>query len=77
MASAATSILAEQKGNFFVFEEKKEEEQETLATVNEVYKCMPKLMSQQALPEESLQSMLQMLSQVSEEKYVRTNWMVR
>ena len=60
-----------------MFEEKKEEDQQTLATVNEVYKCMPKLFAHKSLSEESFQSMLQMLCQVSEDRFVRTNWMVR
>lgn len=38
---------------------------------------MPKLMSQKSLAAEGLQSMVQMLCQVSEDRFVRTNWMVR
>jgi len=38
---------------------------------------MPKLLNQRSLPRESMQAMLQMLCQVSEDRFVRTNWMVR
>jgi len=45
VAQAETSILAEQKGSFFQFDEKREEDQHTLQTIDDVYKSMPKLMS--------------------------------
>ena len=75
--TSETSILAEQKGSFFQFDEKREEDQHTLQTIDNVYKSMPKLMSQKTLNEDSMQSMVQMLCQVSEDRFVRTNWMVR
>jgi hypothetical protein len=77
VAQAETSFLAEQKGNFFKFEEKKEEEQHNLSTAENVYSCMPKMLGQRSLAAESKTSMLEMLCQVSEDKFARSNWMVR
>ena len=69
-------MLAESKGIFFDFNEKREEDKATLKTVQEAYSAMPRLLSLTPSEEGSI-SMLQMLVEVSEDKFVRTNWLVR
>ena len=69
-------MLAESRGIFFDFNEKREEDKATLKTVQEAYSVMPRLIWLNP-SEESAISMLTMFIQSSEDKFVRTNWLVR
>ena len=69
-------MLAESRGIFFDFNEKREEDKATLKTVQECYGVLPRLLWLNP-NEASAVSMLQMLTQCSEDKFVRTNWLVR
>ena len=69
-------MLAEQDGVFFDIMEKREDEKAMLKTIQVCYFVMPALLKLNS-SEESALSMLQMLTQVSDDKFVRTNWLVR
>lgn len=69
-------MMAESQGIFFDFNERREEDKATLKTVQETYFAMPRLL-ELTQSEKGCHSMLQMLTAVSEDKFVRTNWMVR
>ena len=57
-------MLAESKGIFFDFNEKRDEDKATLKTVQEAFGVMPRLLSLTHSEEGSI-SMLQMLTEVS------------
>jgi hypothetical protein len=69
-------MLAESKGLFFDFDSKREEDKNTLKTVSEIYKALPLVMSH-GDSEASQQAMLEVLCATSEDKFVKSNWMVR
>ena len=74
---AETGMLAEQRGIFFDIDERRESDKAMLKTVEHSYSVMPRLLFLNPAGEESTMAMLTMLCQVSEDKIVRTNWMVR
>lgn len=76
IAQEGSGMLAESRGIFFDFDEKREEDKATLKSVQEAYSVMPRLLWLNP-SEESAISMLQMLSGASDDKFVRTNWLVR
>lgn len=76
VAQEGSGMMAESRGIFFDFDEKREDDKATLKTVQVAYSAIPRLLYHNQT-EQSALSMLQMLTQVSEDKFVRTNWMVR
>ena len=76
VAQEGAGMLAEARGVFFDFDERREEDKAILKTVQESYGAMPRLLW--LTPnEESAISMLQILVEASADKFVRTNWLVR
>ena len=69
-------MLAEHQGIFFDIMEKREDDKALLKTIQVAYSVMPRLVLLNASEDSSL-SMLQMLTEVSADKFVRTNWLVR
>jgi len=76
----SASILAESKGQFFDFDEKKEDEKQTLSTMQYVYETIPrlfKLVIKLGVPLKQINAMLVLVNETTQAKYSFTNWMVR
>ena len=71
-----SGMLAEQQGIFFDLNEKREDDKALLRTVQVAYSVMPRLLAVNTSAEGAL-TMIQILTEVSVDKFVRTNWLVR